>query len=98
MVIPKQDIVEGLPIRWAFYRFVSGHSVHGWKFSKWREYLLGFNRHGYEIVFEVFNDESFMQDTKNFLCCNQANTLAGFISFWFKCCKEYEKLLDGNTR
>lgn len=93
-MIPKQDIIDGLPIRWAFYRWMSGHSSHGWEFEKWRKYLLGSNERGYEKVFSMFTDPRFKSDTIHFLDYNRATTLAGFIKYWFKCCEEYEKLLN----
>ena len=89
-VIPKEDIIDGLPIRWAFYHWVSGHSSHGWEFAKWRRYLLSSNIRGYQKVFDVFKDERFMYDAKRFLACNNANTLAGFIRFYQKCLTDYE--------
>jgi len=90
-MIPKQDIIDGLPIRWAFHKWLTGGQ---WKFNEWRECLLSFNQRGYEIVYEVFNDERFMLDTRHFLEAHNAMTLTGFIKLWLKSCKEYQQLLN----
>ncbi len=92
-MIPKQDIIDGLPIRWTFHCWMCAPHAR-WEFTDWRRYLLSWDLRGYQKVFDLFEHPQFMHDTQHFLSCNNADTIAGFIKFWFKCCKEYEKLLN----
>lgn len=104
MKIPKEDIEAGLPIRWAFYRFMSGYG-NGWEFEKWRDYLLrmeefnpdedNYDCRAISTLTRIHDEPDFLWDTKKFLKCNNANTLAGFITAYQKWINQYEMLLDG---
>lgn len=91
--IPKQDIIDGLPIRWAFHVWLTGGQ---WKFKEWREYLLSFNQRGYEMIKDIYTEPRFRLDVIHFLDFNRATTLAGFIRFYLKCQDEYAQLLKNN--
>lgn len=103
MKIPKEDIMAGLPIRWAFYRFISGYG-DGWKLEEWREYLLRMEKPSPDANYDcsainnlvtLHDRPNFLFNTRKFLKCNNAITLAGFITAYQKWTGEYEKLLDG---
>ena len=100
-MIPKQDIIAGLPIRWAFTYWRSGPG--GWKFEHWRDYLLRMEESGAKgncihdhdcvstkKIFRIFDEPDFMWSTRKFLECNNASTLAGFIRFYQECLEQYK--------
>jgi hypothetical protein len=97
MLIPKQDIIEGMPIRWAFHCWLTPPESR-WKFTEWRDYLLSFDEPSYEMIPVIFTDYRFRHDVQGFLCCNNASTLAGFIRFYIKCQVEYTQLIKETPR
>lgn len=100
MTIPKQDLINALPIRWAFHVWYCGRPQ--WVFQEWRDYLIEPNSDYVIQCIERFvlgkdeSDPSFPNNALGFLTHNRATTLAGFIRFWLKCCREYKALLENS--
>lgn len=102
-IIPRQDLINVLPIRWAFHCSNDDGSPRSpqWHFPEWRDYLMeptleAFDGHIHNIRHILYNkgtDQTFPQMTKDILTYNNARTLVGFIHFWSKCCREYKELL-----
>lgn len=94
-MIPETDMVEFFPIRWAFHCWLTSPE-NRWSFKVWRSNRLKDAHEGYHVVTEfhnALNDYSFRQNVAGFLCCNDADTFAGFVSFYGKLLSQYEELL-----
>lgn len=87
--IPKEDIENFLPIRWAFHIYCNSWSGR-WKFNKWRAYLLEMEV-DWDGCIEAFikNEGTFQTRVLAWLAIENVKDFASLIKLYNKCLDEY---------